>query len=137
MINWWQISTLLETFGNLRLKHFMENAFDNRDRCWRYYLTFGFTWMSREVDLATVTEKDVTDFEGRWQSRSSKSGSLEVECGKCADCLLWVELSPEKIFRSQKMRKNTSDTYQSLMHSPFHSKTKIFSTSFTDKYAIH
>lgn len=71
--------------------------FDERDRYWRCRLIFGFTWLSNEADPTTATEKDVTDFEGRWQGCLSKSGNLEVECGKCTEYLLWVELPPEKI----------------------------------------
>lgn len=70
--------------------------FDERDRCWRCRLTFGFTWLSNEADPTTTRENDVKDFEGRWGCIST-SGNLEVDCGKCAEYLLWVELLPEKI----------------------------------------
>lgn len=70
--------------------------FDERDRCWRCRLTFGFTWLSNEAYPTTIRENDVKDFEGRWVCIST-SGNLEVDCGKCAEYLLWVELPPEKI----------------------------------------
>lgn len=56
-------------------------------------ITFGFTWISGQAYLETKTEKNVTDFEGRWQANPSESGNLNVECGKCAEHLWWVELS--------------------------------------------
>ncbi len=74
-----------------------ENFFDERDRCWRCRLTFDFTWLSSEADPTTATEKEVTDFEGRWQGCLPKSGNLEVKCGKFAEYLfiMGVELPPE------------------------------------------
>lgn len=80
----------------LKAPAFNGKTFDKRDRCWRCRLTFGFTWMSNEADSATVTEQDVTDFEGRWQGCLSRP-DLEIDCGKCAEYLLRVELPPEKI----------------------------------------
>lgn len=44
-----------------------------------------------------MKEHDVKDFEGRWEGYPSRSGNLEIDCGKCAEYLLWVELAPEKI----------------------------------------
>ena len=81
----------------LEAKAFNGKTFDERDRCWRCRLTFDFTWMSTEADPATATEKEVIDYEGRWGARPSESGNLpvEMECGKCAEYLLWAELPPE------------------------------------------
>lgn len=72
-------------------------TFDERDRCWRCRLNFGFTWLSNEADPTAVKENDVKDYEGRWEGYLSRSGNLETDCGKCAEYLLWVELPPEKI----------------------------------------
>lgn len=75
--------------------------FAKRDRCWRCRLSFGFTWMSTEADPAKAAEEDVIDYEGRWNVSPSLSepGNLpvEVECGKCAEYLMWAELPPETI----------------------------------------
>ena len=99
--NWYVARDLRQ----LEAQAFKGKTFDERDQCWRCRLTFGFTWMSLE-------EKDVTDFEGRWQARPSEPGNLptEVECGKCAEYLLWIELSPETIPLPQD-EEETSDIY--------------------------
>lgn len=96
----------------LKAQAFNGKTFDERDRCWRCRLTFGFTWMSLVADPAIATEKEVTDFEGQWQARPSEPGNLptEVECGKCAEYLLWIELSPEKT-PLPRDEEETSDIY--------------------------
>lgn len=77
----------------LKAQAFDGNKFEGRDRCWRCRLTFGFAWMSEEADPNKESEGSVRDFEGRWQGpHSSEPGSLNIECGKCAEYLLWVEL---------------------------------------------
>lgn len=95
----------------LKAQAFNGRTFDERDRCWRCRLTFGFTWLSNEADPAAVTEHDVTDFEGRWEGCISRSGNLETDCGKCAEYLLWVELPPEKI----PLPEDEEDTFSNLL----------------------
>ena len=75
-------------------------------------MSFGFTWMSTEADPAKAAEEDVIDYEGRWNVSPSLSepGNLpvEVECGKCAEYLMWAELPPETIPLPEE-RLNTYD----------------------------
>ena len=83
---------------SLEAQAFDGKTFAERDRCWRCRLTFGFAWMSEEADPNKEPENKVRDFEGRWQaSHSSETGNLNSEYGKCAEYLLWLELSPELI----------------------------------------
>lgn len=92
----------------LEAQAFDGKSFESRDRCWRCRLTFGFEWMWVEADPATETEKNVRDFEGRWQASPSESGNLNLECGKCAEYLLWVELPPETI----PLPQNGEETFE-------------------------
>lgn len=67
---------------------------------------------------AKTAKENVVDYEGRWDARPSESGNLpvEVECGKCAEYLLWVELPPETI----PLPQETPDTY-AASHASAHS----------------
>ena len=54
--------------------------------------------MSEETDPNKELKGRVKDFEGRWQTpHLSESGDLDLECGKCAEYLLWLEVSPELV----------------------------------------
>lgn len=54
--------------------------------------------MSEEADPNKEPENKARDFEGRWQaSHSSETGNWNFERGKCAEYLLWLELSRELI----------------------------------------
>lgn len=59
----------------------------------------GFLWMSEEADPNDKEQEErVRDFEGRWQGpHSMESSDSGLECGKCAEYLLWLELPPELI----------------------------------------
>lgn len=97
---------------------FNGKTFAERDRCWRCRLTFGFTWMSAEADPAKTAKEQVVDYEGRWDARPSESANLpvEMECGKCAEYLLWTELPPETIPLPQE-RPDTSAASHAYAHS--------------------
>lgn len=95
----------------LKAQAYNGRTFDERDRCWRCRLTFGFTWLSTEADPAAVKEHDVKDFEGRWEGHLSRSANLETYCGKCAEYLLWVELPPEKI----PLPEDEEETFSNLL----------------------
>lgn len=54
--------------------------------------------MSEEADPNKKQEERVRDFERRWQApHSSDSSTLNLECGKYAKYLLWLELAPDLI----------------------------------------
>ena len=90
------MGTLLEIFDNLRPRHSTGNFWEARPMLavppnFRFYV---------DVKRSRSSNSDRTRrkrFWGRWQGCLTKSGNLEMDCGKCAEYLLWVELPPEKI----------------------------------------
>ena len=60
----------------LEAQAFDGKTFEERDRCWRCRLTFGFLWMSEEADPNDKEQEErVRDFEGRWQGPHSMESS--------------------------------------------------------------